>query len=101
MPKIIRNSDISSILFAAPTGHTHLRLAIRLKDGTDIVLQEATAAAITRAYTSVKTHPLRRAAKLVSTTPDGLKEGFAKRQLIETDVGDEEAIAEMNDLLEG
>jgi hypothetical protein len=101
MPKIIRNTDISSILFAAPTGHRHLRLAVRLEDGTDIVLQEATAAAITRVYTSVKTHPVRRAAKLVSGTPDGMKDGYAERQLIETDADEADIVAELEGLLGG
>jgi len=101
MPNIIRNSEIDSVIFAAPTGHTHLRLAVRLKDGTDIVLQEATVAAIARAYTSVKTHPVRRAVKLVSVTPEGLKDGYARHQLIEADASEDEAVAELDRLLGG
>ncbi|MBI5190162.1 MAG: hypothetical protein HZA22_05765 [Nitrospirae bacterium] len=96
----IRNEDISSALLAVPEGHTHLRLALTTKDGENVVLSEAAIAAIVRAYTTVKTHPVKRAVKLVSETPVGLKKGYAKHQLIEADVPDEDVVGEMTGLLE-
>ncbi|MBI5694366.1 MAG: hypothetical protein HZC51_01310 [Nitrospirae bacterium] len=96
------NDNLTSALLAVPEGHTHLRLALTTKDGETVaLLSEAAVAAIVRAYTTVKTHPVRRAVKLVSETPDGLKTGYAKDQLIEADVPDEDVVGEMTELLEG
>ncbi len=95
----LRNEDMESAILAVPDGHRHLRLALTTKDGRTIVLQEATVAAIVRAYTTVKTHPQMRAVKLMSVQPHGLKEGYAKDQLIEV-AADEEVIKEITALLE-
>jgi len=97
-PRIIKNEDISSALIAVPEGHRHLRLALTTKDGETIVLQEATVAAIVRAYTTVKTHPMMHAVKLVSVRPDHLKEGYADDQLIELSA-DDEVVGEITELL--
>ena len=98
--KSLRNEDIESVLLAVPEGHRHLRLVIRPKDGQTIVLQEATVAAIVRAYTTIKTHPSKRAIKMVSRKPEGLKKGYAADQLIEVEVDDEEVIRELTEILE-
>lgn len=98
--KLIKNEDISCSILAVPEGHAHLRLALTTKDGETIVLNEATVAAITRAYTTVKTHPVKRAVKMASMRPDELKKGYAKDQLVEVDAPDEEIISEITRLLE-
>jgi hypothetical protein len=98
--KIIKTDDVASAILAVPEGHRHLRLLLTTKDGETIVLREATVAAIARAYTAVKTHPVRRAVKMVSVKPDELKDGYAKDQLMEVDAPDEEVAAEMTRILE-
>ncbi len=101
MPKLkfVKNEDIASALLAVPAGHRHLRLALTTREGETIVLQEATVAAIVRAYTTVKTHPVRRAVKMLSMQPSGIKDGYAKDQLVEADTPDREVIAEITALL--
>lgn len=96
---IIKNEDMDSVLLAVPEGHRHLRLALTTKDGETVVLQEAAVAAIVRAYVTVKTHPQMRAVKLISTRPEGLKEGYAADQLIEY-AADEAVIEEITELLD-
>ncbi len=100
MTRMITNEALAQALLAVPEGHRHLRLAITTKDGETVVLQEAAVAAIVRAYMEVKTHPVRRAVKLMSKTPDGLKEGYAKDQLVEVDIPDEQVVAELTKLIE-
>lgn len=97
---VLRNEDIDSAILAIPEGHRHLRLAITTKDGETVILQEATVAAIARAYTTVKTHPVKRAVKLVSVKPAGLKKGYAEDQLVEVGEDEKKIIAEMSELLE-
>ena len=95
---IIKNNEIDSVLLAVPEGHGHLRLVLRTKGGEAIVLQEAAVAAMVRAYVTIKTQPKMKAIKLISTRPDGLKEGYAADQLIEY-AADEAVIEELTDLL--
>jgi hypothetical protein len=97
--RIIKNSDLASALLAAPEGHKHLRLALTTKDGDTIILQEATVAAIARAYTTIKTHPVKAAVKMVSARPEGLKKGYAEDQLVEVDADDSDVIAELTALI--
>lgn len=70
-----------------------MRLAIVLNDQV-IVLQEATVAAIVRAYSLVAIHPTRRGAILRCRKLERYerKHGFAKHQLIEEHDSEEEAI---------
>jgi len=96
---IIKNEDIASAILAVSSGHRHLRLAISTTEGETIVLQEATVAAIVRAYTAIKTHPTRKAVKLVSALPEGVKKGYAKNQLMEVDSSDEDVVTEMTELI--
>jgi len=62
--RVYPNEKVRRVVAAIPPGHKHVRLVIELEDQT-IVLQEAAAAAIARAYVDVVTHPTRRAVELV------------------------------------
>ena len=98
--RVIKNEDISQAIIAVPEGHSHLRLALTTKDGDTVILQEAALAAVVRAYTTLKTHPVKRAVKLVSVKPVRLKEGYAKDQLLEVELADPEVAAELSALLD-
>lgn len=80
---IIRNEDVREIVAEIPEGHRHLRTTVVLQDGTELVFQEATVAAITRAYVGVKTHPLRSSVRMTGARLDSRKEGYADWQLLE------------------
>jgi hypothetical protein len=85
--RIVRNEDVAEIRVEIPPGHRHLRTSVRLTDGTEWVFQEATLANLVRAYVDVKTHPLRRAMKLVGRIVPEPKQGYAAWQLLEEDPG--------------
>lgn len=97
----IRNQDIKRVLIGIPKGHKHLRICIELRSGTNLVFQEATIADISRAYITLKTHPHIRAQELEMKTAnvEQLKEGYAKRQLLETTKTYEEIEEELRNLL--
>ncbi len=80
---ILRNEDIGEIILEVPEGHRHLRTTIYLKDGEEIVLQEATVANLVRAFVGIKTHPLKKKIVLKGRKVDERKEGFAEWQLME------------------
>lgn len=82
---VVRNSDVLSLELGVPEGHQHLRATFELADGTRLILQEATVAALARAYVGLLTHPSRRSVKLVGRqlAAPQLKEGFAPWQLLE------------------
>ncbi len=82
-----------------PRGHLHIRLLIELEDQV-VVLQEAVAAAITRAFLNVLLHPSRRASELVLTEVDARKPGYARFQLIESSRRDEDLVDEYTRMLE-
>lgn len=79
----IRNEDIKEILVEIPEGHKHLRTKITLQDDTELVLQEAAIANITRAYITVKTHPQKKSVKLKGRQLTDKKDGYADWQLLE------------------
>lgn len=79
----IRNEDIKEILVEVPAGHKHIRTKITLQDGTELVLQEAAVANITRAYITVKTHPQKESVKLKGRQLTEKKDGYAVWQLLE------------------
>ncbi|UCD35514.1 MAG: hypothetical protein JSU90_01400 [Nitrospiraceae bacterium] len=79
----IRNEDVREIVAEIPEGHRHLRTTVLLQDGTEMTFQEATMAALVRAYTAVKTHPTRSRVALRGMTVALRKDGFAEWQLIE------------------
>ena len=83
----VKTADVLALSVAVPAGHRHLRAVLELVDGTAIELQEATLAALARAYVAIKTDPLRRQVRLVGrqlAEGEG-KPGFADWQLLETD----------------
>ena len=79
----IRNEDIKEILVEIPEGHKHVRTKITLQDNTELVLQEAAIANITRAYITVKTHPQKESVKLKGRQLTDKKYGYAGWQLLE------------------
>ncbi len=79
----IRNEDIKEILVEIPEGHKHVRTKITLQDDTELVLQEAAIANITRAYITVKTHPQKESVKLKGRQLTDKKDGYADWQLLE------------------
>jgi hypothetical protein len=89
VPMNIRNCDVVSISAEIPPGHRHLRTTVLLADGTELVLQEATVAAMVRSYTAVKTHPTTTAVKLTGRHLDDRKDGYAEWQLLEEESSDE------------
>jgi len=94
------NEKVRGVVAAIPPGHKHLRLVIELEDQT-IVLQEATAAAIARAYVDVVTHPTRRAVELIGRKVGRAKAGYAEHQLVESGRGEEEVLEEVAKILSG
>ncbi len=82
MEMVLRNEDVAGLVAEVPAGHRHLRTTLRLADGTSVTLQEATVAAIVRAYVAVKTDPLASRVELVGRRVPGRKEGFAEWQLL-------------------
>ncbi|RMH43611.1 MAG: hypothetical protein D6694_06810 [Gammaproteobacteria bacterium] len=74
-----------AIEVAVPEGHRHLRARLTLADGRVLVLQEATLAALARAWVDIKADPLRRSCRLVGrhlAEGEG-KPGYARWQLRE------------------
>jgi hypothetical protein len=91
---LLRNRHVSRVLVGVPDGHQHIRARIETGGGDVITLQEATLAAIARAYLSVSTHPTRNAVELRAAEIKGRKDGFAEVHLLETDT-DEATIREL------
>jgi hypothetical protein len=81
---VIKNEDIDELIIEVPEGHRHLRTILRLKDGREIILQEATVANLVRAYTTVKTHPTIERVVQKSVRLSERKPGFAEWQLVES-----------------
>lgn len=80
---ILRNEDVVEIVAEIPEGHLHLRTTLTLGDGSSMTLQEATVAAIVRAYVAVKTDPRRTRVRLTGRRLAGRKSGYAEWQLLE------------------
>ncbi len=80
---VLRNEDVTEIVAEIPEGHRHLRTTVRLADGSAISFQEATMAALVRAYVAVKTDPVRTRVVLKGRRVSGPKEGYAEWQLLE------------------
>lgn len=86
------------VVAAIPTGHRHLRMALFFDDGEVVVLTEALAAGLARAYIDVAAHPTRRGVVFCVQEVQE-KPGYAKVQLIEC--GDEEeAVGEIETVLQ-
>jgi len=90
------------VLIGVPKNHKHLRICIELKNGINLVFQEATIANISRAYITLKTHSHVRAQELEMKVAniEQLKEGYTKHQLLETSKTHEEIEEELEKLLE-
>lgn len=82
---VLRNEDIAKIVAGIPEGHKHLRTTLTLADGSSFTFQEATVAALVRAYVAVKTDPLRTKVELQGRRLAGRKDGYAEWQLLEGD----------------
>jgi hypothetical protein len=80
---ILRNEDVTRVVAEIPQGHRHLRTTVTLADGFSFTIQEATIAAIVRAYVTVKTDPLRDRVVLTGRLVESRKTGYAEWQLVE------------------
>ena len=80
---VLRNEDVTRVVAEIPEGHRHLRTTMTLADGSSLTFQEATMAALVRAYISVKTDPLRSRVVLAGKRVEGRKTGYAEWQLLE------------------
>jgi hypothetical protein len=80
---VLRNEDVTEIMAEIPEGHLHIRTTVQLADGSSITLQEATVAALVRAYVALKTDPVRTRVTLKGRKVPGRKEGYAEWQLME------------------
>jgi len=100
--RIIRNEDVEKVLMGVPNGHKHLRICMKLKNGTFLIFQEATIANISRAYVALKTHPSLQAyeLKIKILNEEQRKEEYATHQLIETPRSSSEINAELKEILE-
>jgi len=99
---VIRNEDVNQALIGTPEGHKHLRVCMKLKNGSVIIFQEATIANISRAYITMKTHPNIQAQelKMKPLTEESRKEGYATHQLLETRRKNRDIEKELKELLE-
>lgn len=80
---VLRNADVTQVIAEIPEGHRHLRTTVRLADGSAVTFQEATVAAIVRAYISVKTDPVKTRVVLNGMPCGERKSGYARWQLLE------------------
>jgi len=81
---VFGTEDILALEVAVPDGHRHLRARLTLADGRTLVFQEATLAALARAWVTVKSDPLRGSVRLVGRQVEApeLKQGYARWQLL-------------------
>ena len=79
----VRTEDVTQVVAEVPPGHRHLRTTVTLADGCSITFQEATVAAIVRAYIAVKTDPVRDRVALSGRKLAERKKGYAEWQLLE------------------
>ncbi|HEY7746183.1 MAG TPA: hypothetical protein VIA07_07595 [Desulfuromonadales bacterium] len=80
---VLRNEDVTEIVAEIPEGHLHIRTTVQLADGSSITFQEATIAAMVRAFVAVKTDPVRTRVVLTGRKVCGRKDGYAEWQLME------------------
>jgi hypothetical protein len=83
MERLLRNEDVARVVAEIPQGHHHLLTTVTLADGSSITFQEATLAALVRAYVAVKTHPLRTRVVLTGKRIENRKAEYAEWQLVE------------------
>jgi len=99
---VIRNEDVDQVLIGTPEAHKHLRVCMKLKNGSILIFKEATVANISRAYITMKTHPNIQAQelKMKLLTEESRKEGYATHQLLETRRKNRGIKKELKELLE-
>ena len=81
--RVLRNEDVTEVVAEIPDGHRHLRTRVTFADGSAITFQEATMAALVRAYVAVKTDPRRKRVTFRGQRLAERKEGYAEWQLLE------------------
>jgi len=81
--RVLRTEDVTGLVAEIPEGHRHLRTTLTLADGTSLTLQEATVAAIVRAYTLIKTDSARTRVAMSGRAMGERKVDFAEWQLVE------------------
>lgn len=81
--RVLRNEEVAWVVAEIPSGHRHLRTTVTFADGSAVTFQEATIAAIVRAYVAVKTDPLRDRVVLAGRLVTDRKPGYAEWQLLE------------------
>ncbi|TAL17947.1 hypothetical protein EPN96_03440 [bacterium] len=81
--RVIACNEVLEVRTEIPEGHKHIRTTVTLASGETLVFQEATIAAIVRAYATVKTHPLEKSVVLKGRVLSERKEGYAEWQLVE------------------
>jgi len=79
----LTTEEVTEVSVEIPEGHLHLRTTVRLADGSSFTFQEATVAAMARAYLAVKTDPLRTRVVLKGRRVPERKRGYAEWQLLE------------------
>jgi hypothetical protein len=98
--KTYRNEDIMRIMTGIPgKNHKHLRTIVETEDEF-LIFQEATIAAIVRAYIAVKNDPCRESVELRGEFPVNIKPGYAKWQLLETKKPENELLEEIEEIME-
>ncbi|ADI31470.1 hypothetical protein [Staphylothermus hellenicus] len=98
--RVYRNEDVEEIIAAIPVNHYHVRFLIKFRDQT-ILLQEATVAALLRAYAYTALHPFRKGI-ILRRKALGKKEkkpGYATHQLIEVADSEDEAVKIITDII--
>ncbi|ABN69577.1 hypothetical protein Smar_0468 [Staphylothermus marinus F1] len=99
-PRIYKNEDVEEIIAAIPENHYHVRFLIKFRDQT-ILLQEATVAALVRAYAYTALHPFRKGIILRRKTlsKEEKKPGYATHQLIEITGSEDKAVKIITDII--
>ncbi len=92
---LLRNREVLRVLVGVPDGHQHLRARVETAAGDVITLQEATLAALARAYLQITTHPTLQAVELRAEAVASRKDGFAEFQLLDTTTPEEEVRKEL------
>ncbi len=96
---IFSNRDVRRIIAFIPEGHRHIRVYIEAGEWK-MVFQEATVAAIVRAYIDVKTHSKRNVVELISKKLDERKPGYAEYQLVESGREEKDILKEIESTLD-
>ena len=81
--RTLATDEITALVAEIPAGHQHLRTTLTMADGSTLTLQEATVAAMVRAYIAVKTDPARTRVVMHGREVPARKPGYAAWQLLE------------------